>query len=74
MVDFQSLIVFRARFRFRSRRLSEGAEQELLQLDQGSFNAVFDTYQKRAARQQVWPYMLYSQTFKGSDVLVVGAG
>ena len=75
--DFQSLIVSQSAVQVQveeDKPLRVLAEQELLQLDQGSFNAVFDTYQKRAARQQVWPYMLYSQTFKGSDVLVVGAG
>ena len=49
-------------------------EKDLLDLEETSFNTIFDTYQRRAASQQVWPYLLYAQTFKNSRVLVVGGG
>ena len=49
-------------------------ESDLLDLEDSNFNAIFDTYQKRVSKQQVWPYLMYSQTFKGSNVLVVGGG
>ncbi|QDZ23411.1 hypothetical protein HOP50_10g59500 [Chloropicon primus] len=49
-------------------------DQELLELEDETFNVIFDTYQKRAAKQQMWPYMLYAQSLKRSNVLVVGGG
>jgi len=49
-------------------------ETDLLSLDGDTFNRIFDAYQKRVAKQQIWPYLLYAQSLKGSKALVVGGG
>lgn len=46
----------------------------LLALDDASFASVFDAYQRRAAEQQVWPYLLYAQSLRGATALFVGGG
>jgi len=50
------------------------ASDDLLRLSDAEFAAVFVAHQKRSAAANLWPRMMYTQTFAGKRVLAVGAG